>query len=60
MPQSEAQKRAQRNYSRRRVKRLTIGFYPKDYELFRYIEQFNNRAGYVKELIRKDMQQNKA
>lgn len=53
---SEAQKRAANNYKKKNVKRLTIDFYPADQELLVWIESQESKQGYIKELIRRDME----
>lgn len=45
---------ARANY-RRKVKRLTIEFYPTEYEIFEYINKQPKKQTYIKDLIRKDI-----
>ena len=55
---SEAQKKALAKY-KANVKRLTIDFPPSDAELWEHIQQQPNKQGYIKSLIRADMEKNK-
>ena len=52
---SEAQKRALDKY-KANVKRLTIDFPPSDVELWDHVQQQANKQGYIKALIRADME----
>ena len=56
MPLTEAQKRAQENYRKKSVKQVAVRFYPAERELWEWLQAQDNRAGYIKELIRKDME----
>ena len=51
---SEAQKKARDKYNAKR-QRLTIDFYPTESDLWEHINKQENKAGYIKDLIRKDM-----
>ena len=55
---SEAQKRASAKYTKEKVKTYTIKFYPSEKDIYEYLQQQPNKAGYIKELIRRDMQSN--
>lgn len=59
MPVSEAQKRANKRYRKRAVKSTLLAFYPKDYDLWDYLCTKESKAGYMKELLRRDFEQNK-
>ena len=52
---SEAQKKALEKY-KAKVKRLTVDFPPSDMELYEHIQKQPNKQGYIKDLIRKDME----
>jgi hypothetical protein len=52
---SEAQKKALAKY-KANVKRLTIDFPPTDTELWEHIQKQPNKQGYIKALIRADME----
>ena len=52
---SEAQKRAKQKY-KEKVKRVAVDFYPTEADLFEHIEKQENKQGYIKSLVRKDME----
>ena len=52
---SEAQKKALAKY-KANVKRLTTDFPPTDAELWEHIQKQPNKQGYIKALIRADME----
>lgn len=52
---SEAEKRAKAKY-RKKVKQAIASFYPKDEELYEWLERQPNKSGYIRELIRRDME----
>ena len=52
---SEAQKKALEKY-KANVKRLTVDFPPSDAELWEHIQKQQNKQGYIKALIRADME----
>ena len=52
---SEAQKKASKKY-RYKGKRLTIDFYPSEADLIKQVEKQPNKQGYIKALIRADME----
>lgn len=54
---SEAQRRASARYQKLNVKSYTIAFYPKDKELHEWLRQQESKAKYIRELIRKDMEE---
>lgn len=56
MARTEAQKKAQARYNKQNVKRLVTSFYPADSELYEHVMKHENKAGYIKELIRKDLE----
>lgn len=59
MPVRESQKRAMARYRKRALKTVAVTFSPKDYDMLDYLDSKGTRAGYIKELIRRDMEQNK-
>lgn len=56
MAVSEAQKRANEKYRRENVKQMAVRFYPGDADIYEYARAQGNFAGYVKDLIRADME----
>jgi len=54
MPVSEAAKRAKAKYRTKSVKQINVSFYPKDLELYEFICSQENKAGYIRDLIRAD------
>ena len=57
MAVSDAQKKANEAYRRKSVKQTTLRFYPAEAELWEHLCEQENKAGYLKELIRKDMEE---
>lgn len=56
---SEAQRKAVKKFKEKykeKVKRITVDFYPPDADLWEYIQAQPNKQGYIKSLIRKDME----
>jgi hypothetical protein len=51
---SEAQKKARDKYNAKR-KRVAIDFCPTEADLWEHVNKQENKAGYIKDLIRKDM-----
>lgn len=56
MAQSEAARKADMKYKAEKTKRLTIRFYPADEDVFRHLQEQPSKQGYIKQLIREDMQ----
>ena len=56
MPYSEAQKRATAKYIKNNVKRVAVAFYPAEADLLEWVASKPNKAGYIKALIRADME----
>ena len=56
MPVSEAQRRANEKYRKANVKQAVVRFYPAEAELYEWLQAQDNKSGYTKELIRRDMQ----
>lgn len=55
---TEAQRKAKNKY-RDQGKRMTLDFYPSEADLIEQIEKQPNKQGYIKNLIRADMERNK-
>ncbi len=56
MALTDAQKRAQETYRKKSVKQTAIRFYPADADIWEWLQAQENKAGYVKQLIREDME----
>lgn len=56
---SDAQRRATQKYKKASVKRFTVDFYPADAELLAHLQKQANKQGYIKALLRADMEQRK-
>lgn len=54
---SEAQKRASAKYEASNVKRIVFKMYPSDADIYEHLKQQTNTNDYIRQLIRKDMQQ---
>lgn len=52
---TDAQKRAKANYNKK-VTKITIEFYPQDADLLKKVQEQENKQGYIKNLIKKDLQ----
>ena len=57
---TEAQRRATERYRRKSTKQVIVRFYPGDMELYEHLRSQPNMAGYVKRLIREDMERGRA
>ena len=55
---TEAQKKAAKKY-KKKVNRITVEFYPTEADLIEQVEKQPNKQGYIKGLIRADMEKNK-
>lgn len=53
---SAAQKRATLKYRREKTQRITLDFYQTDADLLGHLQKQPNRQGYIKALIRADME----
>ena len=51
---TEAQKRAKENY-RKKVKQILVEFTPNDADILEHLEKQPQKATYIKNLIREDM-----
>lgn len=58
MPTSEAQKRASMRYDKANMTSRVVKFSPRERELLEHLDKQPNKSGYLKELIRRDMEQN--
>lgn len=56
---TEAQKRAQAKYNKANVRQTAVRFYPSERDMWEWLEKQPNKAGYIKELIRADMERSK-
>lgn len=56
MAQSEAQRKATNEYRKRNVRAFNLKFFPADKDLLEWFESQPQKAQYLKELIRKDME----
>ncbi len=56
MALTDAQKRAQENYRKKSVKQIAVRFYPADAEVWEWLQSRENRQGYIRDLIRADME----
>lgn len=55
MAQTDAQKRAESKY-REKVRTFNLKFYPSHADLLEHFEKQEDKAAYIRELIRKDME----
>ena len=53
---TQARLRANNNYVKHNVKKVSISFYPKDKEVYAWVAQHESMAGYIRDLIEKDKQ----
>lgn len=56
---TEAQKRAQAKYNKANVRQTAVRFYPSERDMWEWLETKDNKAGYIKDLIRTDMEREK-
>lgn len=56
MAVSDAQRRANERYRKESVRQVTVRFYPTEADVWEWLQSQPNRSGYVKELIRRDME----
>lgn len=52
----ECQKRADASYKKKSTKQVGLRFFPADMELYEHLQKQPNKMGYIKELIRRDME----
>ena len=55
---TDAKRRADAKYKKEKTKMKGVRFFPGDAELLEYSESQGNFSGYVKDLIRADMEKN--
>ena len=55
---SEAQRRATKKYVKEKTKRATLVFFPAEMDLWEHLQSQPNKNGYLKRLIRADMEKN--
>ncbi len=53
---SDAKKRADAKYRKEKVRQVVVRFGPPDADLLEHLEGKENMAGYIKQLIRADME----
>lgn len=58
MPLTDAQKRAKARYEKK-VKTVSLKFYPTEADLVEWMAAKGNVSGYIKRLIREDMERGK-
>lgn len=56
MAATDAQRRAQAAYRKKSVRQISIRFYPADADVWDWLQSRENRQGYVRDLIRADME----
>lgn len=56
MAQTDAQKRATAKYRKDKMKSVTVAFSPNERDLLAHLDSQSNKAGYIKALIRADME----
>lgn len=54
----ESQKRARDKYNKEKSSTFTVRFYPSDSDVWNHLQSQDNKAGFVKELIRQHMENN--
>ncbi len=60
MAVTEAQKRAHDAYRKKSVKQIAVRFYPADADTWDWLQAQENRQGYIRDLIRADMEREKS
>ena len=53
---SDAQKRANDKYRKEKMKQLVVRFSPNEMDLYEFLKSQDNIAGYIKRLVREDME----
>lgn len=56
MALTDAQRRAQARYVKESVKQASLRFYPAEADLWEWLDSKENKQGYLKSLIRADME----
>lgn len=57
---TEAQLKANARYVKANVKQAVVRFYPAERELYEWLCEQPTKAGYIKDLIREDMERSRA
>lgn len=52
---NDAKRKANKKYKTANVKRLMVEFYPTEADLWEHINKQDNKQGYIKSLVRRDM-----
>lgn len=60
MAQTDAQKRATAKYRKSKMKSVTVAFGPSERNLLDHLDTVPNKAGYIKDLIRADMERQRS
>ena len=60
MATSESQKRAPARYQQANTKMRSVRFYPSERDILAWLDAQPNKQGYIKDLIRADMEQRKS
>lgn len=55
---TDANKAAVNKYHREKIRKISINFSPVDRDILEYLEAKGNRSGYLKKLLREDMERN--
>ena len=55
-PLSEARKRAKAKYNAKMITKISLELYPNDEDILKKLQEQPSKQGYIKELIRKDIQ----
>ena len=53
---TEAQKRAAEKYRKKSVKQVIVRFFPTDVDVYEHLHAQENMSGYIKRLVREDME----
>lgn len=59
MAVSESQKRANAKYRKEKMKQVVVRFSPNDMDLYEWLKGQDSIAGYLKRLIREDMERSR-
>lgn len=59
MAATNAQKRASAKYQKEKVKKMLLCFYPSEEDLHEWVRSQGNASGYIKRLIREDMERSR-
>lgn len=56
---TEAQRRAIKKYTKEKSKQMNLKFYPPEMDVWEHLQKQENKSGYIKDLIREDMVEEK-